>query len=190
MRRYGGLDPGFRVGAAAVVYDSGELDTVYSWRADDNRVSHHRYYLRQHYWTGEEWLEQRLHKSQTFEECMIALCERIPTLQMAAVEGMFLSHNAKQRNQGSISLLEAAGAGALVMAQASEAPPVRPKAAVWRKAMMRVNPYTKRKAAAEMEKKYAEIRWPKALKARRFAQHVYAACWLADYARLTEQRWR
>ena len=121
---------------------------------------------------------------------MIALCERIPTLQMAAVEGMFLSHNAKQRNQGSISLLEAAGAGALVMAQASQAPPVRPKAAVWRKAMMRVNPYTKRKAAAEMEKKYAEIRWPKALKARRFAQHVYAACWLADYARLTEQRWR
>ena len=188
--RYGGVDPGYRYGAAAVVIDDGGLDCVFSWRADDNRISHHRYYLRQWFWDGSEWLEQKLHKAETFELCMIELEARMPTLKFSAVEGMFLSHDPKKRNQGSISLLEAAGAAALLMAKASESPPVRPKAAVWRKAMMRVNPYTQRRAAADAEKKYAEIRWPKALKARRFAQHVYAACWLADYARLTEQRWR
>lgn len=188
--RYGGLDPGFRVGAAAVIDDDGKLDMVFSWRADSSRVSHHRYYLRHWYWTGDEWLEQRLYKSETFEGCMIELEARMPSLRMATVEGMFLSHNAKQRNQGSINLIEAAGAGALLMAKASEVAPIRPKAAVWRKAMMRVNPYTRRKAASEMEKKYAEMRWPKALKARKFAQHVYAACWMADYARLTDTRWR
>lgn len=190
MKRYGGLDPGYRVGAAVVLHQDGKIDTVFSWRGDTKRVSHHRYYLRQWYWTGEEWLEQRLHKAETFELTMLEVESRMPSLAMSVVEGMFLSHNAKQRNQGSINLIESAGAGALVMARASEQPPLRPKAAVWRKAMIRVNPFTKRRAAAEYEKNFAEIRWPKALKARKFAQHVYAAAWMADYARLTDQRRR
>lgn len=181
---YIGLDPG-QDGALAILGDSGDEPVlIMAWDKDTKRKAGH-YRLRQ--WAPPMETPVTIYRGNQFSLTMIHLHMELESLLIRkdlegypVVEELYIPPRA---TKSFVELAETTGAQLLALEGACLRDAKRVKAAMWRKRLLKLPQFSKRKYAHAAEQKFGKLIWGGWVKWRA-PQHVWAALWLARYARL------